>query len=142
MKKTLHLTVRTPEAEIVSKEVNSIKVNTEGGEIEIYPHHASLTGSIIFGKLEVRAEKDEQEYVIQQGIIFVSVENNTVQILCLSCKEFQDIEFKTAKKYLEFVEEKLQEGADLNDYQIKYLENEKIAMVKQIEMIDKEPAKK
>ena len=137
MQNTFHLTVRTPESEIISEAVNSLKVMTEGGEIEIYPHHASLTGSIMFGKMQVRMPKEELDYVVQRGILFVSVEKNTVQILCFSCQLYKEIEYKSAKSYLEFIEEKLKEGVNLNDFQLKYLENEKIAMVQQVQMLEK-----
>lgn len=137
MSNTLNLTVRTPEAGIVEQEVNSLKVMTEGGEIEIYPNHASLTGSILFGKLDVRTDQGEREYLVQRGVLFVSVEKNTVQLLCYSCKEVKDIEYKTAKEYLEFIEDRLKAGEDLNEYQLQYLENEKIAMVQQMEVLEK-----
>ena len=94
MANTLHLTVRTPEAEIIKKEVNSLKVMTEGGEIEIYPHHSSLTSTITFGKLSVRADEADHEYLVQRGLVFVSVEDNSTQLLCFSCKEVKDIEYK------------------------------------------------
>ncbi|MDP2691020.1 MAG: hypothetical protein Q8O95_01280 [bacterium] len=141
MADTFHLSVRTPEAEILSQEVNSIKVNTEGGEMEIYPHHASLTGSILFSRLDIRNAQSELQYLVQQGILFFSVEHNSAQLLCYSCKEQKDIEYKTAKHYLEFINEKLAAGADLNDFQIKYLETEKIAMVHQMKVLEKVKAK-
>lgn len=138
MANTFHLTVRTPESEIIAREVNSLKVTTEGGEIEIYPHHASLTGAISISKLFVRAENEEKEYLVKRGITFVSVENNRVQILCFSCQPIQDVEYKSAQEYLQIIEEKLKAGEDLNELQIKYLENEKIAMVRQLEMLKEE----
>lgn len=137
MANTLQLTVRTPEAGIIEQEVNSLKVMTEGGELEIFPQHASLTGSILFGKLDVRTEEGEKEYLVQRGVLFVSVESNSVQLLCYSCKEMQDIEYKTAKEYLDFIEEKLKAGEDLNEFQFQYLEKEKIAMVQQISVLEK-----
>ena len=69
MAKTLNLTVRTPEASVVEQEVNSLKLVTDGGVIEIYPNHASLTGSITFSKLNIRTEKEDIEYLVQRGII-------------------------------------------------------------------------
>jgi len=138
MANTFHLTVRTPEAEIIKKEVNSLKVMTEGGELEVYPHHSSLTGAIAFGKLNVRTDEAENEYLVQRGLVFVSVEDNSTQLLCFSCKEMKDIEYKTAKEYLDFIEQKLAEGENLNDFQLKYLEDEKIAMVQQMAMLDKD----
>lgn len=137
MNKTFHLSVRTPEAEVISREVNSIKVGTEDGPMVVLPHHASLTGSIPFSRLFIREPDSEKEYLLRSGIIFVSVENNSTRILCYSCQEVKDVEYKTAKEYLDFIEEKLKAGADLNDYQLKFLANEKIAMVQQIKVIEK-----
>jgi ATP synthase F1 epsilon subunit len=136
MANTLKLSVRTPESEIIDQEVNSLKIMTEGGEIEIYPNHASLTGKITFGKLDIRTDEKEYEYLVKSGILFVSVENNAVQILCFSCQEVQDIEYKTAKEYLDFIDERLKSGDSLNEYQMKYLEGEKIAMVKQVALVE------
>jgi F0F1-type ATP synthase epsilon subunit len=132
MKKTFHLTVRTPEGEVIKKEGNSIKVATEIGPMVVYPGHASLTGSIIFSKLWVRTEKEEDEFIVKNGLVFVSLEENSTRILCYSCQEIEDIDYATAKDYLAFVEEKLKTGASLNEFQLKFLKNEKIAMVRQM----------
>lgn len=132
MTKTFQLSVRTPEAEIVSQAVESVKVSTENGPMVIYPHHASLSGTIPFSRLFVRAEKGETEYLVKNGVIFISVETNETRILCYSCQETKDIEYQSAAEYLAYVEEQLKAGANLNDFQIKFLENEKIAMVKQM----------
>lgn len=137
MKKTIHLTVRTPEAEILSQPATIIKAATEDGPMIIYPQHASLTGSILFSRLVVGDEHSEKEYLMRNGVIFISVDTKSVNILCYSCQEIKDIEYKTAKEYLEFVEVKLKEGADLNEYQLKFLENEKIAMVQQLRVLEK-----
>ncbi len=132
--KTFHLSVRTPESEVISSEVNSLKVATELGMMVVYPHHGSLTGSISFSRFFVRKDNatTEIEYLMQKGLIFISVETNSVQILCASCKELKEIEIRTAKEYLAMVETRLKEGKNLNDYQLKFLKNEKIAMVEQM----------
>jgi|CXWL01.1.fsa_nt_gi F0F1-type ATP synthase epsilon subunit len=137
MNKTFHLSVRTPESEILSQEVVSIKIGTDKGPMVVLPHHASLSGSVSFSRFFVREANAEREYLVRNGIIFVSLETNTTSILCYSCQEVKDIEYKTASEYLTFIEEKLKAGADLNDYQLKFLANEKIAMVQQMKLLEK-----
>lgn len=137
MSKTFHLSVRTLDSEAISRDVTSLKVSTEKGPMVVLPRHASLTGSVPFSRLFVRDDSSEREYLIRNGIIFVSLENNSTQILCYSCQEVKDIEYKSAREYLDFIEAKLQAGENLNDYQLKYLANEKIAMVQQMKVMGK-----
>ena len=132
MPKTFSLTVRTPEGEIIKKAVNSIKVATEIGPMVVYYGHASLSGSITFSKLFVRTEKEEEQYIVKNGLLFISLEENATRILCYGCQEIEDIDYATGQEYLKFVEEKLKTGASLNEFQLKFLKNEKIAMVKQM----------
>lgn len=141
MSNTFHLSVRTPENEIISKEVSSIKVSTENGPMVVYPKHSSLSGTIEFSRLFVRTDAGETEYLVKNGVVFISVQENSTRIMCFSCQETKDIEFKTAAEYLQYVEEQLKAGADLNDFQMKYLENEKIAMVKQLKVLKEREGK-
>lgn len=138
MTTTFHLTIRTPEGEIFSKRILSISIATEGGELQVFAHHASMTASILFSIMKIHMEEADIDYAVQQGILFVSVEDNTATLLCYSCKAVKDIEYKTAKQYLEFIEEKLRSGENLNEYQIKYLENQRIGMVQQIEILEEQ----
>ncbi len=137
MTNTFHLTVRTPEAEILDQEnVTSLRLTTEGGEMEIKAQHATTVGTILFSKMIVSTAAGNDEYIVQRGMLFVSQENKTVQVLVYQCKKVEEIEYKSAKEYLDFVEKQIAEGADLNDFQMKYLQNEKIAMVKQVELVE------
>lgn len=137
MPKTFQFSVRTPEAEVVNTKAVSFKVGTELGPMVAYKGHANLTGAIPFSKLWVRTEDTEIEYLIRNGILFISLEQKSGKILCLSCEEMEDIDFKTAREYLQYVEEQLKKGADLNDFQLKFLKNEKIAMVRQLSTMEK-----
>lgn len=137
MSNTFHLTVRTPEAEIIDRDdVMSLKIVTEGGKMEIKPGHAAITGTILFSKMVVGSSDADIEYIVQRGLVFVSEEGKQVDVLVYQCKETKDIEYKSAREYLDFIEEQLKAGADLNDFQMEYLKNEKIAMVQQVEMAE------
>lgn len=137
MTNTFHLTVRTPAQEVLQlSNATGVKVHTEGGQIEILPGHATTVGTIVFSRMTVTTADSADDYIVQRGMIFVSREKNSVQVLAYQCQKIQDIEYKNAQEYLEFVEERLKAGDDLNDYQLKYLENEKIAMVQQIKTLE------
>lgn len=137
MTNTFHLTVRTPEAEILNQEaVTALRITTEGGEMEIKANHATVVGTILFSKMIVSTAEGSDEYIVQRGMIFVSQEEHKVQVLVYQCKKIEEIEYKSAKEYLEFVEKQLAEGADLNDFQMEYLQNERIAMVKQVQLAE------
>lgn len=104
--------------------------------MEIKANHATTVGTILFSKMIVSTEEGNDEYIVQRGMLFVSQENKAVQVLAYQCKKIEEIEYKSAKEYLDFVEKQLAEGADLNDFQMQYLENEKIAMVKQVALAE------
>ncbi|MDF2378690.1 MAG: hypothetical protein P1V18_00505 [Candidatus Gracilibacteria bacterium] len=137
MSNTFHLTVRTPELEIINRDdVKSLKIMTEGGEMEIKPGHAAMTGSILFSKMIVSSEGSVIEYIVQRGLLFVSQSGKKVDVMVYQCMEVKDIEYKSAREYLDYIEEQLKAGADLNEFQMEYLKDEKIAMVKQLEMVE------
>lgn len=137
--KHFNFSVRTPDAEILKTAVNSVKISTEEmGPMVVYRGHASLTGSVRMSRLFVRTDSGEHEYLVRNGVLFVSFESNSTKLLCYSCQEMKDIEYRTAKEYLEYIEQKLKAGANLGDIQLRFLKNEKIAMVEQMREIHPE----
>lgn len=104
--------------------------------MEIKPGHAAMTGSILFSKMIVSSEGSVIEYIVQRGLLFVSQSGKKVDVMVYQCMEVKDIEYKSAREYLDYIEEQLKAGADLNEFQMEYLKDEKIAMVKQLEMVE------
>ena len=138
---TFNLTVRTPEQQVLKLDnALSVQLNSETGQMEIMAGHATTVGTILFTTMKVTTPESANDYVVQRGMVFVSQEKKEVQVLAYQCQKIQDVEYKSAKEYLEFVEERLKAGDDLNDYQLKYLENEKIAMVQQMKKLEKKEA--
>jgi F0F1-type ATP synthase epsilon subunit len=132
--KTFRLIVRTPDEEICNKEIHSLKVTTELGEMMVYPGHASLSGSILFSKMTVKGDGFEDHYLVRRGLIFVSMEENKTTVMAYSIKKTDAVDYKTLHEYLEHVRAELAKGHEnLNKFQITYLENERIAVQKELE---------
>ncbi len=128
------LTIRTPEKEIYAQKVESMHFDSEGGEMEVFGNHASVTASIIFSPVIVKENsKNQDRYMARNGIFAFNNETNEATLLALHCEKDSEVNKKTAAEYLEFVKKQLAEGKDLSQFQILYLQGEKIAIEEQIE---------
>jgi len=70
--------------------------------------------------------------------LFFSNVHNKATLLCYRCDKRNSIDYNGVKEYLRFIESKLEEGKveDLSDYHYKFLENERVALVEEIEHLD------
>ena len=128
------LTIRTPQKEIYGGDVESVYVTTELGDMEILPGHAAFSGNIIFSPVIIRKNAHIiEDFLVQRGIIFFSNTKNEAYLLAQHIEKREEIDFTSVKEYLSFIEKKLNEGNDLSDFQYKFLENEKLALVKTLE---------
>lgn len=127
--KTFQLTIRTPDQEIFNNQVNSVTFSTEEfGIMQVLTGHASLTGVILFSPIIIKTPAHEEEFLSRRGIALVSNEHHSVTILVLSAEKRQEVSYQSAREYLDFIEAKLKEGADLSQYQLTHLQKEKIAL--------------
>ncbi len=138
MSKNLTLTIRTPEKEVFSGKVKSVKMITEQGLLIVLPKHASLTGAVSFSPLVFTDEKgNEENFVVRRGIVMVSNKHNAIDVMTFTCERKSEISPTSAKEYLAFVKKELEKGTDLSDFQIKFYEEEKYVIEKQIGYLEK-----
>lgn len=128
---TFKLTIRTPEKEVFSGEVNSFSFNAEDGRVQILPHHAHYTTTLLYSPLKLQMEDGMVEYSARSGMFTFDHVKNEALLLCLSCEETSETSYKTAQEYLEFLRAELAKG-DLSDYEVKYLQGERLAVEKQV----------
>lgn len=134
MKKSFRLVVRTPEKEVVNREVHSVTLNTEEGRMTVLPGHAALSGSILFSRLEVKGEGFEDDYLVRRGLLFVNLASSQTTIMAYSCDKTDEVKIETVREYMAFLEEQLKKGpTSLSSFQLKYLEGEKLAVSKHLE---------
>jgi len=132
---TLKLIIRTPEAQIIDTHAESLYLSTDLGDMMILPHHASISTSMLYSPVLICNGHLTEQYIVKNGLLFFSNTKNEAVILCYSAIKKDEVDITSVKKYLELIEQKLAEkkGSDLSEYQYKFLENEKMVLVKQIE---------
>ena len=128
MSDTFKLTIRTPESDIFDGEATAISVNTEGGDMDIFADHASITATITFSPISVKNGNKEDVYMARNGVLLFNNETNSAVILALYCEHKSEVSQQSAKEYLQFIEKQLAEGKGLSDFQILYLKGEKFAV--------------
>lgn len=133
-KKTFKLTIKTPLETVFENDVNSLTVDTEEGRMVVLPHHTSLIGKIKFSNIIIGFNQQIKEFSIRRGFLNVSNENNSTEILCIHCEQTQTLTYTSVEGYLKFLEKELS-SENLNPYQLQFLENEKFAVIKQLEKI-------
>lgn len=130
---SFHLSIKTPLHDVVEQDVTELQINTETGRMCVLAGHAALTGSVLFSRAKVVSEKDESEYFVKNGMLYIDPKNNEVSLLCMKCDKVNEITLTSTEDYLKFIAEKLKDKSDLSGYQIQFLEKESFALKKQID---------
>lgn len=132
---TFTLTIRTPEADVFVGEVNSVALTTDGGDLQCFAQHASVTGSVSYSAVAVDEGNAQESYVVRNGMFLFDNKGNSAVLLALHAEKRSEMNVSTVKEYLKWVEEKLASGEGLSDFQLAYLEGEKLAIQKQMDEV-------
>lgn len=132
MEKTFNLIIQTPEKEVFNGKASSVAVDLDGGRVVVMSSHASMIGTVSFGSMEVKVGETTEKFLVRQGLLNFDNQSNTCRIMAYYCEMESEISIEDAQDYLNFIEEKLAEGENLSEFQINYLESEKIAVSKQV----------
>jgi F0F1-type ATP synthase epsilon subunit len=133
MEQTFKLTIRTTDGDFYLGEVKSLQLSSEGGDMQIYSNHASVTASFLFSPLVVEEAGGLTEaYVLRNGVFSFDNDNNKALIMALHAEKKSEVSEKTVMEYLAYIEEQLASGADLSDFQVLYLKGQKLAVQKQV----------
>ncbi len=76
----MNLIVLTPDKEVFSGEVTSVKVPGTKGEFEVLRNHQAIVSSLKSGKVRIIKEGGEKE-IFNIGSGFIEVINNEVSLL-------------------------------------------------------------
>ncbi|MDP3975677.1 MAG: hypothetical protein Q8P95_02055 [bacterium] len=139
MAKTFQLVVRTPDRELENREVDYVQLATEDmGLLTILHGHASLSGTIFLTRMIIRGSGFEEEYILRRGLVFVSLESKTVTVMAYHAEKTREVQLSTVSEYLRQIEEALHGGPErLNELQVSYLQNEKLAVSKHLKDFEK-----
>ncbi|PIR55407.1 hypothetical protein COU74_01220 [Candidatus Peregrinibacteria bacterium CG10_big_fil_rev_8_21_14_0_10_36_19] len=131
------LTIRTPYEDVFSGEAESIYLTTEDGDMQIFENHASITASLSFSPVVVEITGKDEHYLARNGLFLFDNEKNEAVLLTLYCELKSEVSYQTVEEYAKFIQEQLEEGKDLSDFQILFLKDEKVAVEEQLNEIKK-----
>jgi len=126
------LQIQTPLKSVFNGEANSFSIKTDGGKIQVLSKHADLTSSVSFSPAVISYGDETDVIVIRNAVISFDNKSNTMTVLALFAEQEKHIDASSTENQLETIREMLNNPEKLNDYQLKYLENQKIGLEKQL----------
>lgn len=135
MHKKFKLTIRTPEETRFEGSVESLYLTTETGDMMFLADYAAFSGVVSFSPIVVKDGDEERSFVIRRGVVFFSYSKNECVLLAQNCDTKDTLDFHAVEEYLKFIDDKLAQGKadELSDFYMSYLENERVALVKQVD---------
>lgn len=103
----LHLTVVTPEKQLLSEEVNEVIIPTTNGELTILPEHTALLAQLTPGELVIKKANRTDHLVVVGG--FLEVGKNMVTILADYAVSGKDISEAAAQQARDRAEKAMKE---------------------------------
>lgn len=128
----LTLTIQSPHTTGYDGPADLVHLATDLGEMEVLPGHASTLGTILTSKVRVQNDDTIDEFVVRRGTLVVDPDGVTVKILASDVDRVAEMDVGGLTSYREFLMKTL-EGDDLNDYQIRFLKDEQLAIEKLME---------
>ena len=126
------LEIQTPLQSVFSGEVAKVHMRSDGGDMELMAKHADLTTSISFSPLVVQHGELTEIFILRNAIACFDNRANKLTILALYAELDKQVDVSGSQDMLLQIKDMLKNPEKLNQYQIKYLENQKIALEKQL----------
>ncbi len=126
------LEIQTPLQSVFSGEVAKVHMRSDGGDMELMAKHADLTTSISFSPLVVQHGELTEIFILRNAIACFDNRANKLTILALYAQLDKQVDVSGSQDILLQIKDMLKNPEKLNQYQIKYLENQKIALEKQL----------
>ena len=128
-----HLVLQSTEQNLFESDVNSVSLGSKGGDLQIFARHANLSTSFDFTVIKVETDNGTLSFYARGGIVNFDNKENKLLVLGLSITPVNEVDISGAKSYLEYVNQLLENRDNLSNFKIVQLENEKIALEKQIQ---------
>ncbi len=103
----IHLSIVTPEKEVLSEEVDEVIVPTTNGELSILPEHTALLAQLMPGELQLKKGNKTEHVVVVGG--FLEVGKDTVTILADYAVHGKEISEAAAQQAKERAEKAMKE---------------------------------
>ena len=104
----IHLTILTPEKTLLDREVYSVVVTAQDGEMGFLPRHAPLITNLGIGELRARAEGETLHFAVHGG--FARIGDNRLLVLADAAEAPDEIDIPRAQEALARAREKRRKG--------------------------------
>lgn len=138
MKQISLVTIRTPDQTLSFQDVDCINLVTEDGPLVVYAKHASLTAKISFSVVRVKHGNLEEGFMIRNGLLFINNDQNSVTLLAYTLDQVTEVSIETIEAYLARVKDQLAGEVSLLPIQFRYLENERLTLIQQLNILRKQ----
>lgn len=133
---TFSFIFRTPFETLVQKDIEWLSLDTAGGRIQVFAHHATLIDHVPYSFVRFRNGAQEYNYYIRSGILHINNEKNEVDLHCLFADQVDKTVHTTVKEHLQWVRDRIAEGESgiktIGSYEKTFLEKQGIALNKQL----------
>jgi F0F1-type ATP synthase epsilon subunit len=130
--------IRTPTTEPYAGPADMLRLSTEQGDMEMFSGHAPLAGTVLFSNVRVTRGDHREDFWARNGVVLMDPASNVAQVLVQRCERRDEIDYKSAKEYLDFILARLDRPDELNKYQVQFLEEEKLAVATTVERLEGE----
>ena len=118
----MQLVLRTPNEVVYEGPASIVTGVSELGAFQLYPGHTAMTTTLSFAPIEIRHGNSTETYYVRQGVLNTDPVTNQTHLLAYSCERADNADITSLSEYRDFVLAQLENKANLNDYQVKFLE--------------------
>lgn len=135
---TFTFSLLTPTKSLFSGEVRAVRLSTDVGDLELLAGHADLVGIVTASRVEVDtgASGHTETFFVRQGTVSYNLDAGKAQLVVYSAEPLDSTNHDSLKQFHAFIHELLAKPEMLNDYQIRYLEKEALALERTIEIVE------
>lgn len=132
---TFKLSIHTPKGSAFEGEAESLTIQTDDGQIQIFSGHLALASTLTFSRTEVVTGQIRREFLLRQGLVSVKDGGSMVSVLALDAESVETAQVETLEEYLAFISEKMKNKESLSGFQVRYLEDQLESVKKMVEVV-------
>ncbi len=141
MNKTLQVQFICPEGVVFAGTAERVLLDTEAGQIEVWPDHTTLLTTILYSHAVIYNEKSAQEFHIRHGLASVNQLTNTLRVIATVCEKSADIQYASLTEFALQTKERIAGSIGLHEIEVQYLQDQLGSVERMVAVVTPVPAK-
>ncbi len=142
METTLRVVLQTPDTIYFDDQADWIRLETEGGELQIHPRHVNAMGSIVFSQVRIHHNNQLSTFFVRQGVVRMDNATNTVVVMAFACEKESEVTQASIREYMDMVVAQLGSDEELSEMQTSYLKEQQVSLERLLNIVTKETKNK